>query len=73
MLFQVHGQAQFGADAVGAGYQHGLFIACGKLAEGAEAAETGHDFRATSAFGYAFNTFNQGVARIDINAGVFVA
>ncbi len=73
MLIEVQGQAQLGADAVGARDQHRLLVAGRDFAEGAEAAQAAHDFRPFGALGHALDAFDQGFARIDIDAGVLVA
>ncbi len=73
MLAQIHGQAQLGAHAVGAGDQHRFAVTGGQFAQGAEAAQPGHDFRAAGAFGDMLDAVHQGVAGVDIDAGVFIA
>ncbi|MOA54096.1 hypothetical protein D3C78_1776600 [compost metagenome] len=73
MLVQVQCQAQLGADAVGAGDQHRLLVAGRDLAEGAEAAQATHDFRACGAFCHALDAFDQCFAGVDVYTGVLVA
>ena len=64
---------QFGADTIGAGYQYWFPVASGKFTKCAKAAKASHDFRATGAFCHMFDAFDQLVARIDVDAGVFIA
>src|SRR5690606_22005128 len=72
VLVQIHRQSQLGADAVGSGHQHRLTVTRRNLAQGAEAAQTAHDFRARSALGDVLDTIYKRVARIDIDTGVLV-
>ena len=62
-----------GAHPVGAGYQHRLLVAGRDFAEGAEAAEAAHHFRACGALGHAFDAFHQGFAGVDVHTSVLVA
>ena len=73
VLVQVERQAQLGAHPVGAGYQHRLLVAGRDFAEGAEAAEAAHHFRACGALGHAFDAFHQGFAGVDVHTSVLVA
>ncbi|MNE89604.1 hypothetical protein D3C80_1870260 [compost metagenome] len=73
MLVQVQCQAQLGADAVGAGDQHRLLVAGRDFAQGAEAAQAAHHFRARGALGHALDAFDQCFTSIDVNTGVLVA
>jgi len=73
VLVEVQRQAQLGADAVGAGHQHRLLVAGGDLAEGAEAAQAAHHFRARGALGHALDAFDQCFTSVDVYTGVLVA
>lgn len=73
MLVQVQGQAQLGADAVGARDQDRLLVAGRDLAEGAETAQAAHDFRTRSALGDALDAFDQCFTGVDVYTGVLVA
>ena len=66
-------QFQLGADAVGAADQHRLFVALGHLEQRAEAAYAGQHAFAHGFFGQWLDAFDQGIAGVDVNAGVFVA
>jgi len=73
VFVQVQGQAQFGAHAVGAGNQHGLFVAGRDFTEGAKTAQATHDFGARSALGDALDAFDQCFTGVDVYTGVLVA
>ncbi len=73
VFFQIDGQAQLGAHPISAGDQHRLLVARRDLTQGPKAAKTTKDFRTTSAFGHALDTFNQCIAGIDIHASILVA
>ena len=66
------GDFELGAHAVGAGHQHGLFVAFGHLEQRAEATDTGQNALAHRLFGQRLDALDQRVACIDIDAGIFV-
>jgi hypothetical protein len=69
----IESQFQFGADAVGTAYQHGILVFFADFYQSAEAAQIAQHFGAHGAFGKRFDVFNQLVARIDIDTGIAVA
>ena len=73
VTFQIHRQTQLGADAVRPGDQHRLAVFLRQRAEGAEAAQATHHFRATGFFHDAFDSVDQSVTSININTGIFIA
>ena len=70
---EVHGEFELGADTVGARHQHRLSVTLRYFAQGAKATQSRHDFRAPGVFGDMLDSLDQGIAGIDIYAGVFVA
>jgi hypothetical protein len=72
----VHGpfkrQLEFGAHAVGAADQHGLFVAFGYFKQGTKAANARQHAFAHGFFGQRLDAFNQGVARVDVDTSIFV-
>ncbi len=66
-------QPELGADAVGAGDQHRLAVAPHRnLEQRAEAAEAAEHFGAQRALDGGLDAFDQLVAGLDIDAGIFV-
>ena len=65
-------QLQLGADAVGAGNQHRLLEFLGNLDQRAEAADARQHFGAHGALGQRLDALDQGIAGVDIDAGIFV-
>ena len=63
------GELELGADAVGAGYQHRLAVTAGQVEQGAETAQSGHDFLAERACDQRLDAFDDFLAGIDIDAG----
>jgi hypothetical protein len=72
VLVHLECQLQLGADAVGAGNQHRLAIVFRQFHQRAEAADTAQHFRAQRAFGVGLDALHQGIAGIDIDAGIAV-
>ncbi len=72
MAAGVDRQAQLGADAIGAGDQHWLFVALGQFHERAEAADAGQHFRALRALYNGFDALNKLVAGVDVDARVSI-
>jgi hypothetical protein len=70
---QVHRQAQFGADPVGAGHQHGLLVARWNFTQGPEAPQATQHLWSRGASGYALDAFHQRVACVYIDPGILVA
>jgi len=68
----IHGQAELGADPVRAGNQDRLAITGGYLAQCAESSEPAEYLGPGGAAGDPLDPFNQGVACIDIDAGILV-
>ena len=66
------GQAQFGAHAIRAADQHRLFVALGHFKQCAKAADACQHTFTHGFFGQWLDAFDQRVARVDVNAGVFV-
>ncbi len=65
-------QFQLGADAVGAGDEHGFLVLFGDFHQAAETADAGEHFGAHGAFGIRLDVFDQLVAGIDIYPGITV-
>ncbi len=72
MAVQFEREFEFGADAVGAGYQHRFAVFFGDLHQCAEAADAVQHFRAHRALGKRFDVFDEAVAGVDIHAGITV-
>ncbi len=72
VLAQLHRQLELGADPVGGGHQQRLLIAGGDCAQGTKSAKATLDFRSRGAPGYMFDAFYEGIAGINIDAGVLV-
>jgi hypothetical protein len=67
------GELQLGADAVGAGDQQRILVARRlEVEQRAEAAEAAGDARPLGALGERFDRLDQGVAGVDVDAGVLV-
>ena len=60
-------QLEFGAHAVGAGYQHRFLEFLGNFDQAAETADAGQDFGAHGALGKGFDVLDQLVARVDVD------
>jgi len=69
---QLQRQAQLGAHAIGAGYQHGLLVAGWDFAERAETAEAAHHFGALGLLSDTLDTFDQMISGVDVYTGIFV-
>jgi hypothetical protein len=69
---QVHGQTEFGTHAISTGNQYRFAVSLGNFTQSGKTAETCHHLRATGTFGYAFDSFDQGITGININTGIFV-
>ncbi|MPM93357.1 hypothetical protein SDC9_140494 [bioreactor metagenome] len=65
-------QLELGAHAVGAAHQHRLLVALGHLEQRAEAADAGHHAFAQGFLGQRLDALDQRVARVDVDASVFV-
>src|SRR3546814_6611006 len=65
-------QLELGADTIGAGHQHRLPVAAGKIEQGAKTTEAAHHFRAQGAFDQRLDALDEGVAGIDIDPGITV-
>ena len=72
MAFEFECQLELGTHAIGAGYQHGLFVFLGDFHHGAKPAQAAKDFRTHGPFGKGFDVLDQLIARVDINAGIAV-
>ena len=68
----LEGQTQLGAHTVRAGDQHGLAVPLGDLEECAKAADAGQHPLAHGLLGQGLDAFDESVACVDVNAGVFV-
>ena len=65
-------QTQLGAHTIGAGDQNGFFVALGHFKQRAETANACHHAFTHGFFGQGLDALNQCVARVDVNASVFV-
>ena len=63
---------ELGAHAVGAAYQHWLFVSLRHFKQRTEATNTGQHAFAHRLFGQRFDAFDQGVARVNVHACGFV-
>ena len=71
--FELLGQLQLGADAVGAGDQHRLAVLAGQVEQRRRSRPAAaHHFRAEGALDQRLDAFDDFVARVDIDAGVAV-
>ena len=66
------GELEFGAHAVGAAHEHRLLVFAGHFKERAKAANAGQHAFAQSFAGQGLDALDQGVACVNVNAGVFV-
>ncbi len=69
---QLESELEFGAHAVGAGYQHRLLVFFGDLDQAAEAADAAQDFGAHGALGKGFDVLDQLISGVDVDARVAV-
>ena len=65
-------QLELGAHAVGAAHQHGFLVALGYFKQCAKAANAGQNAFPHGLFCQRLDALNQGVASVNINAGIFV-
>ena len=72
MHLPLKSQAQLGAYAVGAADQHRFFVALGYFKQGAKAADSRQHAFAHGFFGQRLDTLDQGIACVNVYAGVFV-
>ena len=72
MHLPLKSQPQLGAYAVGAADQHRLFVALGYFKQGAKAADSSQHTLAHGFFSQRLDALNQGIACVNVNAGVFV-
>ncbi len=73
VLVHLHRQFELGADTVGAGDQHRLFVAIQRqLEQGAEPAQPANDLGAQGAFGVGLDAFDQAVAGVDVHTGIAI-
>ena len=72
VLVELEGELELGADAVGAGHQHGLLEFFRDLEQRAETADPAHHLGAHGALGKGFDTVDQGIAGIDIHTGIAI-
>ncbi len=68
----VDGQAQFGADPIGARHQHRSPVARGNLHQGPKSADSGEYFRALAAPDDRLDALDQCVPDVNVDAGVAV-
>ena len=73
MFAEALGQHQLGADAVGARYEHRLPVATGRQGEQPpESADAGENLGPPRTGHERLDAFDEFVARVDVDAGVFV-
>ena len=65
-------QAELGADAIGARYEHRLMIALGHLEQRTETAQSAEHAFAHGLFGKRLDAFDECIAGIDIDAGIAI-
>jgi hypothetical protein len=71
-LFELEGELELGADAVGAGDQHRLLVLLRQLEQRAEAADAGQHLGAHGALGEGLDALDERVAGVDVDAGVAI-
>ena len=72
MAVQFEGQAQLGADAIGAGHQHRLLVTLRHLEQRPEPADPAQHAFAQRFLRERLDAIDEGVAGIDIDAGIAV-
>ena len=72
VLVELEGQLQLGPDTIGTGDQDRLLVVLGQLHQGPEAADATHDFRAHGAAREWLDAFDQGIAGVDVDAGITI-
>ena len=70
--FGLECELQFGADAVGAGHQHGFAVLLRHLEQGAETADAGQHAFPQRAFGEGLDVLDELVAGVDVYAGIAI-
>jgi hypothetical protein len=67
----IDGDLELGADAIGGGHQDGIGIpGLTKVEESAESPEAGGGAGTGRGFGKRFDGFDQGIAGVDVDAGI---